>query len=786
MIGRTLAHYQITAAIGVGGMGEVYRATDTKLGREVALKVLPADMARDPERLARFQREARAVAALNHPNIVTLYSVEEAGGVHFLTMELVEGQSLDHQILPGGLPVDRITAVATALADALAAAHEKGIVHRDLKPANVMLTPDGRVKVLDFGLAKAVEPARGGAGFSPPGSGRSGSNAPTLTSAGHTEAGMVMGTPAYMSPEQIKGGAVDHRTDIFSLGVLVYEMATGRRPFAAESSAELASAILRDAPPLVGDVRSDLPADLSRIVRRCLEKDPGRRAPHARDVGDDLRGMSRQPSSGGTVAESARAAPMVVVLPFVNRSADPENEYFSDGLTEEVIADLSGLEALRVISRNSAMALKGTTKDTPTIARELGATHIVSGSVRRVGDALRVTAELVEAATDTPVWSQKYSGTMADVFGIQEEIAQKIVAALKVKLTAVEERRAANRPIENVVAWDCYLRARQEMYWWTPQSLERATRLVDQALGIVGENPLLLATKGQIAWNLVNVMFDPDERHLDEADALARRALTLDPDDYMGLFVRGITAGMRGQSAHALRDTHRAHRLQPGDPNVLVEMCRFANAAGVDVDRYVNELVTIDPLTPVAWSVVAFNHFLSGRIDEAVPATRRVIELAPDVSMFHLFAASTFAMAGLRDEAIDLLDMAGRKLAGTLHGSWALFLRHALDGDADRASAHMTPLLERGASLQEHVARIIADGYALVGRHDDALRWIRLAMDRGFVNYPFLAVYDPLLANVRKDARFAPLMDEVKARWTALGAALPPPLRLVTPRSDVP
>jgi serine/threonine protein kinase/tetratricopeptide (TPR) repeat protein len=778
LIGQTVSHYRILDKIGAGGMGEVYRATDTKLGRDVALKVLPPDLA-DPDRLPRFQREARAVAALNHPHIVTIYSVEEANGVHFLTMELIEGQSLDRLIPEGGLPVERIRQIATALAEALAAAHEKGIVHRDLKPANVMMTRDGRVKVLDFGLAKEIQPA-------------SRCDA-TLTSAGQTAMGMVMGTPAYMSPEQIAGREIDHRTDIFSLGVVLYEMATGQRPFQGRSSAELASAILRDAPPAITDARGDLPVDLARIIRRCLEKDPQYRFQTARDVGNEFRDMARHTSLKASTPtlrpisaadKTGRPEVAVVVLPFVNRSPDSGNEYFSDGLTEEIITDLSRIDALKVISRNSSMALKGAGGDTRSIAKQLGVTHVVSGSVRRAGDALRVTAELIEARSDAPLWSEKYSGTVADVFGIQEEIALKIVAALKIKLTDSGEQRAMSRPIENVVAYDCYLRARQEMYNWVPAAQDRAKRLVDEALGIVGENSLLLATKGQIVWNKVNTMMDPDERHLDDAADYARRALALDPEDFLGIFLRGLVAGIRGETANALRDIYRAHQLRPGDPNVIAEMCRFAEASGVEDGEYVKELVAIDPLTPVTWILVAFTNMLNGRIQEGIPGARRIIELAPGVSLLHILTAWTFAAAGLHGEAIDLLEMTGKKLAGTLHGSWALFLRYALDGDATRCCAQMTPLLEKGISLTDHCARTIADGYSLIGRNDDALRWIRIAMNHGFTNYPFLAKYDPLLANVRSDPRFPELMREVKARWEALARDLPQPLRAVAPLRD--
>ncbi len=771
MIGQTIAHYKVTAKLGAGGMGDVYRATDTKLGRDVALKVLPGEMARDPHRLARFAREARAVAALNHPHIVTIFSVEEAGGTHFFTMELIEGQPLSRSIPEGGLPLRQLAEIAGALADALAAAHEKGVVHRDLKPANVMVTQNGRVKVLDFGLAKETQADN--------------SAEVTMSSAGHTEAGVVMGTPAYMSPEQVAGRAVDHRTDIFSLGILLYEMATGNRPFQGRSSVELASSILRDAAPPVTDLRADLPGDLARIIRRCLEKDPRYRIQTAQDVANELRDLARQATHSGSaslpaVASAAEEPRMViVVLPFVNRSPDPDNEYFSDGLTEEVITDLSRIESLRVISRNSAMALKGTTRDTPSIRKELGVTHVVSGSVRRAGDALRVTAELIDAATDTPMWSEKYSGTVADVFGIQEEIAQKIVAALRIRLTESGEQKAAERPIDNVVAYECYLRARQEIYNWTPEAQDRASRLVDQALEIVGENPLLLAAKGQICWNRVNSMRDPDIQHLDEAAEYAQRALALDSQSHLAVFVHGLIVGLRGDTATAIHDCHRAYRMRPGDPNVVAELIRFANASGVHAADFMGELTKMDPLTPLTWLVVSFTYLVGGQIQEALPAARRGVGLAPEFSNLHVFLASAIAAAGAKAEAIELMERAAQNLTTPAARSLAIFLRYALEADAERARASVTPFLRQCAGRLDHMARLMADCYSLIGQTDEAMKWLRIAMERGFINYPFLAVYDPLLANVRTDARFAPLMQEVRVRWEALGRNLPPPLRLL-------
>ena len=746
MIGKTLSHYRITAAIGAGGMGEVYRATDTKLGREVALKVLPAEMAASPERLSRFQREARALAALDHPGIVTVYSVEEHEGLHFLTMQLADGEPLD-RIIPGtGLPLDQAGAIATALVEALAAAHERGIVHRDLKPSNVMVTKEGRVKVLDFGLAKI--------------SGGDASSNSALATEARTSEGVIMGTIPYMSPEQVQGRDVDHRSDIFSLGVILYEMSTGRRPFHSDSSAGLMSAILRDNPPPPTSIRSGLPPDLQRAITSCLQKDPSARPQTARDV--------FRPASGPAAPEPTGARrPSVVVLPFVNRSPDPGNEYFSDGLTEEVITDLSSIEALRVISRNSAMALKGTTRDTPSIAKELHVTHVVSGSVRMAGEALRVTVELVDASSDVPVWSEKYSGTLADVFGIQEEIARKIVAALKVKLTPSEERQAAERPIQDVVAWDAYLRARQEMYHWTPEASRRAHRLVEEALAVVGEVPLLLATKGQLHWNEVNTNVVGAEEGLARAEDFVARALAGDPALALAIYVRGLIAGSRGQLEKALPDLYRARALAPNDANVLAEVIRFSNVAGLrGHGRIVDRLVSIDPLSPITFLCESSYNWVNGNWAETAAAGRRAIELAQQASMLHTFAGWQIATAGFREEAVPILGRAAEASAATPLGPWAAFLSHALAGNREAALQHAAAL--EHAVSNEFAARMVAEAYALLGREDDALRWMGTAIRLGFVSYPAFSEHAPFLAGLRDRAAFRELLDPLRQRWLAL------------------
>ena len=430
--GTRLAVYEIQAPIGAGGMGEVYRATDTKLGRGVAVKILPTEMAQDPDRLARFHREARAVATLNHPNVVTLYSVEECDGVHFLTMELIEGQPLDRLISANGLTVERIVEIAGAVADGLAAAHEKGIVHRDLKPANVMVTAEGRVKVLDFGLAKDVSPET--------------SNDATMTAAGRTQAGIVMGTPAYMSPEQVSGRVLDCRTDIFSLGVMLHEMATGRRPFEGTSSAELVSSILRDHPPLVTDVRSDLPRDLARIIRRCLEKDPRHRLQTARDVSNELRDLARLASHTAPTPSStlrSAAAPdsgaaraeegfWVAVLPFKYSGGTSDLTALGEGLTEDIVTGLSRFSYLKVIARSSTVRYAREAVDVRTAANELGARYVMEGSLRQSGSKIRIAAQLVDASSGAGLWAETYDRAFRPdaTFELLDDVVPRIVSTV--------------------------------------------------------------------------------------------------------------------------------------------------------------------------------------------------------------------------------------------------------------------------------------------------------------------------------------------------------------------
>jgi TolB-like protein/tetratricopeptide (TPR) repeat protein/predicted Ser/Thr protein kinase len=569
LIGRRLGHYQITAAIGAGGMGEVYRAADTKLGRDVALKVLLAPMARDPEFLARFKREARAVAALNDPHIVTIYSVEEAEGIHFLTMELVEGPSLKTLIAESGLAVERIVEIGAALAEALAAAHEKGIVHRDLKPANIMVTADGRVKVLDFGLAKDSFMAN--------------SAGATATSADYTKVGMVMGTPAYMSPEQVAGRAIDHRTDIFSLGIVLYEMTSGRRPFLGSSPAALASAIQCDAPPPLSELRGDLPEELELLIHHCLEKSAGERFSSARELCGALREVPRGSSSSRRPAGAvSRAAPAdsgaaraeegfwTAVLPFKYSGASAEVTALAEGLTEEIVIGLSRFSYLRVIALSSTKRYAHEEVDVRRVGKELGARYVMEGSLRQSGSKLRIAVQLVDTNSGAHLWAETYDCTfnVEDVFALQDDVVPKIVSTVADTYGILPHTMSEilrDRPPEQLTPYEAVLRSFAHFprlagaeHAAARSGLERA---VQQAPGYADAWAMLSMVVREEHTHGFNVL--PDT--LGRAMAAARRAVEIAPSNHLAYHALASAQFFRREVQAFRISAERAIALNPMD-----------------------------------------------------------------------------------------------------------------------------------------------------------------------------------------------------------------------------
>ena len=800
--GKMLAHYRILSEIGRGGMGVVYEAQDTTLDRRIALKILPEEATAKLDRLERFRREARVVAALNHPGIVTIHSVEEAEGIHFLTMELVRGKTLHERIPAGGLPADRIFQIAIPLAEALSAAHERGVIHRDLKPSNVLVTEEGRIKVLDFGLAKLASVEEG-----------SGEESILPTRSLLTGEGRRLGTFPYMSPEQVMGRVLDHRSDIFSFGIVLYEMATGTRPFSGASTAELASSILRDAPEPVAGLRPDLPGHFAWILRRCLEKDPRRRYQSALDIRNELEDLrnglvsevpaSRPPASRpawesgpgtspsaaplpGSAASSAPAAAAKVrqptpvshlvfagfvvllvfgwlwlrsregdrrstrrpsaasptvaapaaaslaILPFVNISADPENEYFSDGMTEQLINALVKVQGLKVPARTTVFALKGKDLGIQEIGRRLGVDSVLEGTVRKAASQLRISVRLVRTSDGSALWSEQFDRELKDVFAVQDEISRKIVETLRVQLTPLEAQSLARAPTEDTEAYDLYLKGRRLFFMSGRQNLGNARETFSRA--IEKDPGFALAYAGIAdASSWLYLYAEATEENLDEAKKASLKALELAPDLAEAHASRGLALSMGQEYEAAAREFETAIRLDPSLfeayyfyarscraqglweqaahlfgkamearpedyqaptllSNALQRLGRTEEAGAMRLKALaiIRERLVTDPDDTRALYLGANLLVETGKVDEGLEWCRRAMAVDPSDPSTLYNAACVYCKAGRKQEALEILERA--VAAGFAHKAW---LENDSDLDAIRSQPRFQALLKR-------------------------------------------------------------------------------------------
>jgi eukaryotic-like serine/threonine-protein kinase len=785
MIGKTLGHYLIVEKLGAGGMGEVYRAHDKHLDRDIALKILPAGKLTDDAARRRFRKEAQALSRLNHPNIATVFDFDTEAGVDFLAMELVPGEVLNAMLKAEPLREKDVLSLGTQLTEGLAAAHAQGIVHRDLKPDNLLITPEGRVKILDFGLAKLLGPPAD----------------PNMTRS-LTETPAAAGTLPYMSPEQLQGESPDTRSDIYAVGVVLYEMATGRRPFERTLSTALVNDIIHKPPTPPRHYNPRLSAKLEDIILKCLEKEPDNRYQSAKELTVDLRRVATPsamtlatstaaPSAWQRVARravyvatgvlvivgivlalnvgglrvrlSSRATPArirsLAVLPLQNLSGDPDQEYLADGMTEVLIADLSRISALRVISRTSVMLYKNEKKPLPQIGRELNVEGVIEGSVQRSGDRVRIVAQLIYAPTDTHLWAESYDRDLRDVLPLEDDVAHAIADEIRIKLTPQEQVRLAwAHPVDPEVQ-ELYLKGR---YYWnerTPEALEKGLEYFKQAIAKDPGYALAyagLADSYILLGNLGTLELDVA---VPAAKAAAKKALELDDrlaEAHASLGIVSLYDHLNWRESEM--ELKRAIELNPNYASAYQWYASTLAVIGrpVDVVRNAKHAQELDPLSPIINSYLGRAYYLSRDYDAAVRQCQMTLEMDPDFAVAHLFLGEAFTQKGRHKEAIAEV----RSAVGLSKQSPAmvavLAYTYAAASERDDALSVLRRLLEPAKRRFVSSADIAAI-YAGLGEKDQAFKWLERAYDEGSL-WSISLKLDPSLDGLRSDPRFADLL----------------------------
>jgi eukaryotic-like serine/threonine-protein kinase len=811
LIGKKVSHYRVLEILGGGGMGVVFKGEDIKLGRPVALKFLPEELASDSAALERFEREARAASALNHPNICTIYEVEEHDGRPFLVMELLEGRTLREHLALGGsapLPTDELLDVAGQIAKGLYAAHEKGVMHRDIKPANIFITPRGEAKILDFGLAKLLEIGEHAEAIATAaGSGGTLSEAVTGHFLNLTLTGTALGTPCYMSPEQVRGEKLDPRTDLFSFGLVLYEMATGQQAFGGNTAAEVHQAILRCTPVPARNFNPALPPRLEEIISKSLEKEREARYQAVSQLRDDLERLKQAESAHPSGTESKvglrrlTRAPKVrlrqgvaisgialvcvlallalnisklrtrlwggggpvhiqslAVLPLENLSHEPEQDYFADGMTEELITSLSKIRVLRVTSRTSVMQYKGVHKSLPEIGRELNVDALVEGSVLRSGGHVRITAQLIHAQTDRHLWAESYDRELKDVLVLQDDVARAIANQIKVTLTPQDETRLASARSVSPEAYEAYLRGR---YYWSKRTVEGIKKASDYFHQAIEKDPNYgLAYSGLadcnsgLAWH---GFISPAEA-LPKAKAAALKAIEIDPQSGEAHASLALVLHHQWDWAGAEREFNRALELNPNYAHAHHWYADYLSVRGRHEEALVEakRAFELDPLSPMINTWLGLRYYLARRYDEAIEQGRKTLEFEPSFAPAQVVLGQAYRQKGMHDEAISELKSATSRSEPSPLYMAQLGVAYAAAGKNAEALT-LIDQLQRIARRNYVSSYGMAQIYAAMGDKQQALNWLQTAYDERAVWTAYINV-DPVLDALRSEPRFQDLL----------------------------